>query len=395
MLSIAHCGKLTAGGSAGIIGGGITIPGPGKTYDTLDPSIGTSPLSNNNLTMSNAGAAWTYRRSKLNVSSGKWYWEVTLNAMNASLAEISIGITNSSVPTSNVYGQGVGNYAYFPFAGTFYHNGVAVYTGTTAHAGDVIGVALDASNGNASYYKNGVLIYTMTNSWFSAPYYAGFAIYDPSNSLTVNFGATPFAYPVPADYNAGLYSLVAATWSPTSKGGAVTLSNVNLTAQLNAASAAGDVVKCSVGKSSGKWYWEVHIDAASGNNSNNWVEIGIVASGFVIDTGSIGDTNLGYSLNFNNNVRHGGVNYTAIPTTYAQPGNTVGLALDLDAKTLTFYVNGVVGHVFSGIAAGTWIPAVGTPYGGAGAAQATLTANFGATAFTYPVPSGFNPGLYS
>ena len=62
-------------------------------------------------------------------------------------------------------------------------------------------------------------------------------------------------------------------------------------------------------------------------------------------------------------------------------GNVMGIKLDLGAGTLTFYKNGVSqGTAFTGLS-GTFYPAV-TLRENASLAL-SLTANFGATAFTY------------
>lgn len=53
----------------------------------------------------------------------------------------------------------------------------------------------------------------------------------------------------------------ATTWSPTDKGAAVSLSADKLTASYSAAS--GSNVRAAVGKTYGKWYWELTLVAAS------------------------------------------------------------------------------------------------------------------------------------
>ena len=46
-----------------------------------------------------------------------------------------------------------------------------------------------------------------------------------------------------------------ATWNPSDKGTVFTLSNVNKT--ITQASTGNGLVRATIGKSSGKWYWEV------------------------------------------------------------------------------------------------------------------------------------------
>ena len=70
-------------------------------------------------------------------------------------------------------------------------------------------------------------------------------------------------------------------------------------------------------------------------------------------------------------------------------GDTIGIALDMDGGSLTFYVNGVSQGVAYGVGiTGTMYPAVSIISGGT---PGQVTANFGASAFAYPVPSGYTP----
>jgi len=65
-------------------------------------------------------------------------------------------------------------------------------------------------------------------------------------------------------------------------------------------------------------------------------------------------------------------------------GDIIGVALDMNAGTITFYKNGTSqGQAFSGIT-GTIYPAMDAFSG-----TWTVTANFGASSFTYTPPSGF------
>jgi len=96
----------------------------------------------------------------------------------------------------------------------------------------------------------------------------------------------------------------------------------------------------------------------------------------------------GYSYVGSNGNKLNNATSTAYGSTY---GNSVviGVAMDLDNGTLTFYRNGVSqGTAFSGLS-GTFYAAEGTTNNGDAS-----TANFGATAFSFSPPAGFNAGLY-
>lgn len=179
-----------------------------------------------------------------------------------------------------------------------------------------------------------------------------------------------------------------ATWNPSDKGSGVTLSNGNLTGSTN----ANNSVRSTVGVSNGKWYWEVHYDSA-------YIPlIGIAtASATVASTGGAypGIDNYGWSYyGYDGHKYHGGVS-TAYGAAYS-PGDVIGIALDMDAGTITFYKNGVLqGMAFTGLAGTVYAMFGGSTNTGTNGSQAVVTANFGATAFVYPPPTGFNSGLFT
>ena len=55
---------------------------------------------------------------------------------------------------------------------------------------------------------------------------------------------------------------VGVTWDSTHMGSGIVLTGANLIA-TTAASTATTNVRCTVGKSSGKWYWEIKITGGS------------------------------------------------------------------------------------------------------------------------------------
>lgn len=172
---------------------------------------------------------------------------------------------------------------------------------------------------------------------------------------------------------------VYATWNPSDKGAAITLSAGNLT--LNQTTTAG-LVRATLGKSTGKWYWEVTCTSTTNM-------IGIAKSA-APTSGYCGATADSWGL-------YGAdgkiwTNNAALATVYATyaAGAVISLALDMDAGTLTLYKNGVsLGVVVSSLT-GTIYPAWGNA-----ATVDSATTNFGASPFAYPVPVGYNPGLYN
>ena len=180
------------------------------------------------------------------------------------------------------------------------------------------------------------------------------------------------------------------TWNQDDKNANITLSNGNLTA--TATYTAWKSVRAILGKPSGKWYWEIKISVDA-----NRCLIGIGTIDESVDT-YVGDTANGYSYHdFDGQKFHDDVG-TVYGDTFTL-NDIIGIALDLDNGKLWFSKNGVwqasgdpeagTNEAWSGIS-GTFFPMY-SPYANTDAA----IANFGASSFSYSVPSGFNSGFYS
>jgi hypothetical protein len=188
---------------------------------------------------------------------------------------------------------------------------------------------------------------------------------------TSNFAVPTTSFPDVAD------TTTYATWNPSDKNAGITLSNGDLTASF---SANNQAVRATLGKSAGKWYWECYVQAGI------FVGIGTDAASL---SAHVGATATGWSYYGSGG---GTTKYTnGILSVYGAAfttGDTIGVALDMDAGTIVFYKNGVSqGTAFSGLT-GTIFPMISFSSG-------STTANFGRRPFTYVVPEGYNAGLYS
>jgi hypothetical protein len=170
------------------------------------------------------------------------------------------------------------------------------------------------------------------------------------------------------------------TWNPLSQSGSNTLSNGNLDVVIAASSTA--VAVGTIGVSSGKWYWEVVATAMTTAGAM----IGVADLSAAADNRGYPSPNGWYyyansGQKYNNNT---GASYGA---TYAV-NDVIGIALDMDAGTLTFYKNGATqGVAYStGISGKTISPALNN---GTGGGTQTYIANFGQRPFAYTAPSGF------
>jgi hypothetical protein len=174
---------------------------------------------------------------------------------------------------------------------------------------------------------------------------------------------------------------------------APTLSNGNLTASNGGAEEA---CRAFDSHSSGKYYYEVHIDVEGGGQTN----IAIVpnaAGNATLANPCLGSPGIAMINN--------GAIYTNAATSVTDgafaAGSTVSVAVDVDHGEVWYRVNGgnwngnalydpalnLGGVAWAGMAA----PVYPCYYGGSGATH-TQTFNFGASAFTYGVPSGFTAG---
>jgi hypothetical protein len=152
-----------------------------------------------------------------------------------------------------------------------------------------------------------------------------------------------------------------------------TISEANLRfAQSSSGSRSG---RATIGVVSGKWYWEV--TNLGGNNS-----IGIGNASMSLG-GYCGQDANGWSYFIDGN-KYNNNTATAYGASYTT-NDVIGVALDMDAGTLTFYKNGVSqGQAFSSLS-GTMFPA----FSASSVSNVTFVANFGQRPFSYTPPSGF------
>jgi hypothetical protein len=176
------------------------------------------------------------------------------------------------------------------------------------------------------------------------------------------------------------------TWNALAVGSASDLapSNGNLDATGFSVSGIRDKsIIATIGISSGKWYWEVALTSVT---STPACMIGIASKSSPNELGDFpGANSFGWSYYAANGTKNNSsqLAYGASYTT----GDVIGVALDEDNGTLTFYKNGVSqGTAYTGLTSGPYYPAIGH----GGSLQAFVTsANFGQRAFAYTAPSGF------
>jgi len=187
------------------------------TYATWDPANkgANCTLSGGNLiATSSGGVAQPGVKSTVSVSTGKWYWEIS--STSSGTAEPMYGVVDSSAALS-IPGIDSHGWSYWGFAGHTYHSGADQGAYGSAFTTQLIGCALDATNGkfyvsfggtwqNSADPVAGTGGITLTG--VSTPYFAMVGNASGASNLvsTANFGATAFTNSPPSGYNAGLYT---------------------------------------------------------------------------------------------------------------------------------------------------------------------------------------------
>jgi hypothetical protein len=185
-------------------------------FATLNPLFGSSgTLGNTNLSLT-ASASNPQRIGTIGVSSGKWYYEVTLTSLPAGSDPIA-GFTdiNNTSAVSQYVGQASSSYAIYTISTNSFLQKLnnATFTNTNtgvAAQGNIISVALDLDNNKIWFAKNGTWVDSGdpaagTNSQFTVTagtYVPAFRASGGGTASTIdaNFGQRPFSYTPPTGF---------------------------------------------------------------------------------------------------------------------------------------------------------------------------------------------------
>ncbi len=169
-------------------------------YCTLNPlfkaDTGTPAYSNGNLDLSAGGSGDSYFAGTFLFSTGKYYYETTINAVgNGVLIGVCAELNSTSLTNIGSYRE----------SGTIYNLSSATQTAGSAYTtGDIIGVAIDCDNATVKFYKNGVGQGATPSFTFTAG--TNLIVRGRSNStgasLSFNFGQRAFAYTAPSGFKA-------------------------------------------------------------------------------------------------------------------------------------------------------------------------------------------------
>lgn len=195
----------------GIVAGGVSDGGftPIGNASTLSPAWKHSglTLSNGNLTIAHPAAQAAQGYGSIDAkATGKWYCEVTVDAVTVGVTEaFFLGVGGwTTLPTTQMWSNGsnVGMDAdgliWVTNAGSSASN---AGPGALA-ATDVISIAYDADDREVMFRKNGGAWYGPFVVPGSNPAFPMGTLFRTGDQVTWNFGASPFAYTVPPGYDA-------------------------------------------------------------------------------------------------------------------------------------------------------------------------------------------------
>lgn len=233
--------------------------------------------------------------------------------------------------------------------------------------------------------------------------FSGNGNYWTTNNISVTSGTTYDSMkdvPTLTDTDTANYCVL----NPLDKGTSFSISNGNLTADINAARPVFASVKGTIGITSGKYYWEF-VKTSSGSGlvqSGVWANDNLSVNVNTDLNGSLGSlTNIGmFGATSSNAIIKTGLSTQDASTlgSYTN-GDVIGIAFDADNGKLYAYKNGTE---FTGQAIGsgtsilptmatgkTYHPFVYSGNGGSGTETATTNINFGQRPFAYTPPTGF------
>jgi hypothetical protein len=176
-------------------GVGGEVRGNYCTWNPLDN--GSITLANGNLDTSTTTASNKLVRGTIGVSTGKWYWEVSVTAKNNDV----LGVANRTLALTGVTLANPGD-----------TNSSGIYTASFSN-GSILGFALDLDSGKLfiaenNTWKNSGNPVTGANPWSSSltsgPYFPAHTLYnfDGVPQYSWNFGQRPFAYTAPSGFKA-------------------------------------------------------------------------------------------------------------------------------------------------------------------------------------------------
>lgn len=341
----------------------------------LDPTKAhaSARLWRSNYQLDSAIGSYTPVLGDLGRTTGKWYFEVicvstqVVAGIATSTFRWDLSVIPGNTGTNSQWSAGV-----LLQSGRFYRNLPGEVTSPTLASwggNDVAGFAVDLDSKTLHVYKNNVLWgSSATGALGSHEYFPVVATFTGANQASLmdgGEGEMSLSYPPPAGYQlwnkktvTGAIYQAKTFWSTTTSGLCVT---GNPTASTRLAAARP-------GRRSGKWYFEVYIDAEQSTDPI----MGVITARHLNNT-NLGNSNQSWAVLSTGSRIH---NTSSAAFGLANPVtmDTVGFALDLDTGKIWAAVNNV------------W---VGDPVAGTNPMYSNLPVN---TITVYPAMTSNNTG---
>jgi hypothetical protein len=169
-------------------------------YATLNPlDTGTVTLANGNLDVT-FGTSARGTRGTIGISSGKYYYEMTVGAFGANGPAVGIAYSNANI-TTNYAGSDSNAWVYNGGDGKIYNNSVGTGSNSIYATGDIIGVAINMDSGVVTFYKNNSS-QPLTVTGLNGVVFPVVSSGGTAGVQHINFGQRPFAYPAPSGFKA-------------------------------------------------------------------------------------------------------------------------------------------------------------------------------------------------
>ena len=132
---------------------------PSNNFATMNPlamgTAGSLTFSNGNTTATNSAGTHRSVVSSFAVSSGKWYFEGKSVSTGGAYPTFGIFNADASFNAGTYFTSTANGYGYNSAGNIFYNNDNHVTGLSTWTDGDIIGIALDATNNKIYFSKNG------------------------------------------------------------------------------------------------------------------------------------------------------------------------------------------------------------------------------------------------
>jgi hypothetical protein len=280
----------------------------------LNPlAVGTNiTTASGNLNATASSASNAMLQGTFGITSGKWYWEVTMSSgtsfWGGSIIKSTVGLNYSSLSSGDAYS--------YSDDGKKYNGQTATTYGNTYTTNDLVSVAYNADTGKIWFGKNGTWQASGDPSAGTNEAFSGISgTYMPSallNNATgiANFGQRPFSYTPPTGYVAlNTFNLPAST---------ITNGAGYMAATLYTGTGATQTITTTAQLGSGAMVW-----TKTRSNAVNW------------DTRSTGLTN-NYSFLQSNTTNAEETTATQYAMTFSNGSYTVGAGDNINQSTRTF-----------------------------------------------------------